>query len=153
VTIHRRENFNQIEHWFKEIDKLAENNKHIEFLLPIHPNPEIKKFKSIFKYVKVVEPMNHSDLINYLKDCKLCITDSGGLQEESSFLKKKVIVCRKTTERTETVGVSSFICKDPKELETLFNQLILDYNCEYDCPFGDGSSTDKIIKIIENLKK
>ena len=121
ITMHRRENIEIIEKWFSEIESLTTRYPGIEFLLPIHPNPNILKHKSIFKNVKVVSAMNHKELIKYLSQCKVVITDSGGIQEESSFLKKRCIVCRKETERIE--GLSSeghaILCKKPDLLKLI----------------------------------
>ena len=96
----------------KELEKVANKYSDIEFMIPLHPNPNVQKHKHIFKKVKVVEPMNHDDLINYVKKCKFVISDSGGLQEECSYLNKKIIVCRKTTERPESIGTHSFMCEN-----------------------------------------
>jgi UDP-N-acetylglucosamine 2-epimerase (non-hydrolysing) len=151
VTIHRRENHSIIEDWFKFIDELAYENTDFEFLLPIHPNPNVKQHSNILKNVKVVDPLTHSELIDYLSKCKLCITDSGGIQEEGSFLNKKVIVCRKITERTESIGIHSFICENPSNLKEIFYKIKNDFIISSGCPYGDGKSTEKIIKILENL--
>lgn len=151
VTLHRRENHNQIEEWFLEIDNIAKENPELEFLLPIHPNPNVKKHQSILKYVKVVEPLNHSELIDYLRLCRLVITDSGGIQEEGSFLNKKVIVCRKVTERQESLGVHSFLCGNPTELKEIFNNIKDDYVVSEPCPYGDGYSSEKIVNILKSI--
>jgi UDP-N-acetylglucosamine 2-epimerase (non-hydrolysing) len=86
--------------------------------------------------------------LKLLKECKLAISDSGGIQEECSFLNKKVIVCRKITERPESVGIHSFMCGDPSNLTELFNKLITNYEVNEPCPYGDGKSTKKIVKIL-----
>ena len=66
VTMHRRENHENIEQWFEQIDNLASDNKHYEFCLPVHPNPAVQKHKKILKNVKVVDPMDYNILLNYL---------------------------------------------------------------------------------------
>lgn len=153
VTLHRRENHKKIKKWFEQIDKLAKLNPELEFLLPIHPNPNVVKHKNILKNVKVIDPIPHEELINYMSKCKLIISDSGGIQEEGSFLNKKIIVCRKKTERNESINIHSFICKDPKYLEDIFNNLIMNYKVDSECPYGDGNSSDKIIDIFKkNIK-
>ena len=149
VTIHRRENHEIAEKWFKEIENLAATNTEYEFIIPIHPNPNIKKHSDIFKRVKIVDPMSHKDIIDYMKDCKVIITDSGGIQEEGSFLGKRVIVCRKTTERPEAIGKGSYLCKSPELLKQIFNNAIKNYSDIYECPYGDGKSSERIIKILE----
>jgi UDP-N-acetylglucosamine 2-epimerase (non-hydrolysing) len=149
ITLHRRENHDEIDIWFKKIDELAKENKNLRFILPIHPNPNVIKFKNLLEYVEVVSPMNHDEFIEILKICKFIISDSGGIQEEASFLNKKVIVCRKITERTESLGKSSFLCKEPKDLKSIFNQVNNDYILDYESPYGDGKSSERILEILK----
>jgi UDP-N-acetylglucosamine 2-epimerase (non-hydrolysing) len=151
ITLHRRENHQIMDKWFTEIDKLAQLYKEYKFLLPIHPNPNVLKYRHFLKNVDVVEPMEHVDLIKYMSKCKLLITDSGGLQEESSFLKKKSIVCRKETERKEGLGTFSFLCKEPEDLEEMFTELLTSYEINDNCPYGDGNSSQKIYDIIKQI--
>ena len=135
--------------WFTQVDLLAKENSNFEFILPLHPNPEVQKHKHLLKHVNVVDPLPHSKLLDVLAKCKMVISDSGGIQEESSFFNKKVIVCRKTTERPE--GIISghlFICKLPQELCGIFNDLKDNYQIEEECPYGDGLSSFKIAKLF-----
>jgi len=150
ITLHRRENHNIICDWFTEISKIADKYKNIKFILPIHPNPNVINHKHLLKNINVVNPLDHDDLIKVLSTCKIVITDSGGIQEESSFLNKKVIVCRETTERMETLGTGSFLC-NPNKLESLFDLLINDFELNEKCPYGDGYSSENILKIIKEL--
>jgi UDP-N-acetylglucosamine 2-epimerase len=101
VTLHRRENHHWMDQWFTELNTLAQKYPEYEFIIPLHPNPNVQKHKALLTNVKVVDPMEHSELIDLLTKCSLVITDSGGLQEECSFLNKKCLVCRKVTERPE----------------------------------------------------
>ena len=145
ITMHRRDNHYNIDKWFEELEKIANKYFDIEFMIPLHPNPNVQKHKHIFKKVKVVEPMNHNDLIEYVKKCKFVISDSGGLQEECSYLNKKIIVCRKTTERPESIGTHSFMCGEPELLEKLVDKINEYYEVDAECPYGDGKSWIKII--------
>lgn len=150
VTLHRRENHEIMEGWFRAVNELAVLYPDLEFILPIHPNPNVKKWEHLLTNVSVVEPLEHDELITILKDCKLVISDSGGLQEEGSFFNKKVIVCRKTTERPEGIGTGHLhLCYDPLFLKDLFGKLIENpYICET-CPYGDGNAAEKIKKILD----
>jgi UDP-N-acetylglucosamine 2-epimerase (non-hydrolysing) len=147
-TFHRRENHHMIEEWFKELEILAIDNPNIEFILPIHPNPNVIKHKNLLKNINVIEPLEHDKLIDVLKDVKLVITDSGGIQEESCFLQKKVIVCRKITERNEKSN-HIIICKTPSELKDLFNKNISSFEINEQCPYGNGFASEKIIEILK----
>jgi len=86
-----------------------------------------------------------------MKKCRLLISDSGGVQEEASFFNKRVIVCRKVTERTESIGTHSFLCDKPSSLNSLFEELVYDYEINKPCPYGDGNSSEKIIEILKKL--
>jgi UDP-N-acetylglucosamine 2-epimerase (non-hydrolysing) len=149
VTLHRRENHYWMDEWFYKINNIAKENPDLEFILPIHPNPNVQKYKHILTNINVIEPLSHSELLEILVKCKLVISDSGGLQEESSFFNKKVIVCRKTTERPEGIDTEHlYICDNPNKLETLFNLINSNYKINVECPYGDGKSSQKIISKI-----
>jgi len=151
IEMHRRENEEFFEKYFIEIEKLANKYKNLEFIFPMHLNPIVQKYKNIFKKVKIVEPLEYNSFLNYLIKCKLVITDSGGLQEECSFLNKKCIVCRKITERPESLNKSSFLCDDPNKLFNLFEYHRFNFAINFDCPFGDGNSAEKIYKILKDI--
>lgn len=149
ITLHRNENLNMIDDWLKQIDAIASENKNIEFLFPAHPNPKIIEAAKKLKYIKVCKPLQHNELIDYLKDCLLVITDSGGIQEEACFLNKKIIVCRKTTERPEAIKTGHIkLCKKPNFLKKIFNKTYNHYKILKDCPYGDGQASKKILSII-----
>ena len=149
VTLHRRENHYWMDKWFVELEKLANKNPELEFILPIHPNPNVQKHRHLLSKVKIVEPLSHKELLKVLVKCKLVISDSGGLQEEGSFFNKKVIVCRTTTERPEAIETDHlYLCPTPEELPKLFGKLKENYYIDNICPYGDGKSSQKVVNII-----
>lgn len=150
VTMHRRENINIMNEWFTAIENIAKENQHLEFIIPMHINPDIQKHKHIFKTVKVINPVSHGSFIDMLSRCAMVITDSGGIQEESSFLKKKSIVCRQTTERQEGEYTFSRLCYDPSRLKDVFNEISIEL-VNHLCPYGDGHSSDKILEILLSI--
>jgi len=150
VTLHRRENHNTIYSWFTAINKMAAKYADHVFILPMHPNPNVKKYVDILTNVRVFAPLSHPDLLNILVKCKFVITDSGGIQEECSFLGKKAIVCRKETERPEAIGYTTQLCESPEELELMVNEVMHNYEIiDHPCPFGDGHSAKKIVKLLK----
>jgi len=151
VTMHRRENHHNMDKWFKVIDSLAKENPQFDFILPIHPNPNVKKHEHLLKNVNVVPPMDYGSFIEELSTCRFIITDSGGIQEESSFLRKKCIVCRKTTERIEGMGTFSTLVMKPDDLKDAFEWVNEDFvpDEEEPCPYGDGKSADKILNVLQ----
>lgn len=158
ITLHRRENHSIIDKWFTEINKLAKANKDLEFIIPIHPNPNVQKWKHLLTNVTVIEPLPHQELLELLVKSKFVISDSGGLQEECSFFNKKIIVCREKTERRESVDYTSFICESPSQLKYNFNFVNTRYNEDIYghppiCPYGDGKASEKILKIFKKMSK
>lgn len=136
--------------WFAEINLLAKTHSHLEFIIPLHPNPNVQKHKHLLENVKIVNPLSHDELIKILVKCRFVITDSGGLQEECSYFNKKCLVCRKVTERPESVGSTSFMVEDPFDLSILFNIYIYDYKTDTVSPYGDGKSAKKICDIFQD---
>jgi len=150
VTLHRRENFDILDDWFNVISQIADKYTDYEFILPVHPNPAIREKLPKNTKINIIEPLPHEDLLNLLTKCSLVITDSGGIQEECSFLNKKCLVCRKTTERPEAVGYSSFIVEKPIFLFDIFEEQIKNPVINHSSPFGDGTSSIKICNVIKN---
>mgnify|MGYP003138866453 CR=1 FL=1 len=62
VTLHRRENHGNMAEWFQEISNLASEYPLLEFVLPLHPNPEVIRHKDLLKNVNVIAPMEHESL-------------------------------------------------------------------------------------------
>jgi len=149
ITMHRRENHELIPEYFKLFSKLAKDNPDITFVLPLHPNPNVQKHKNLLEGVSVVGPLPYDQMIDGISKCKFIISDSGGIQEEASFFKKKVIICRKTTERIASLYKPHILCQHPDELESIFYDVKSDYIVEEDCPYGDGTSSEKIVEILK----
>ena len=150
VTMHRRENHNWLDQWFNEINKLSVDNPELEFIIPLHPNPNVQKWKHLLPNVTIIEPVGHSDLMDILTKVKMVITDSGGIQEECSFFNKKCLVCRKVTERPESIDITSFMVDNPSQLNRLFDNHINKFEVNATSPDGDGYASEKICDIFEN---
>lgn len=151
ITLHRRENLNQLPEWFHRLEQIAVKNNHLRFVYPIHPNPSIRIHAHLLKHVHVVDPMNPAEFRACLASAKFVITDSGGIQEESSFLGKRCIILRETTERPEAIGLGSKLCPSPELLPELVEAVDMDYEISPSNVFGDGKSSDRIKNILKSL--
>lgn len=149
ITLHRRENWNQIKSFFEIIEELANSRPELKFILPIHPNPEIKKLGELFKCVQVINPLSHIEMCKLLAECNCIISDSGGIQEEASFLGKRVFCCRKVTERSELIDNYIVYTPTPESLKTLFTPQteLLPLSTIY----GEGKAHLKINSYITNI--
>lgn len=150
VTMHRRENHATMHVWASAINAIAMQHPELEFIWPMHPNPNVSKHHHILSNVRVLQPLSHPDMIQAIRTCHCIISDSGGLQEEASFLNKKMIVCRRITERTESLHSHSFLCPHPTELAALFNMIHANPVVNAPCPYGDGHASAKILTYLKN---
>jgi len=153
ITMHRRENINLMHLWFKCFNKIAIQYPKINFILPIHANPKIVKLKNLIPNITVLDHLPHNILLKLILKSKFLITDSGGIQEEGSFLNKKIIVCRKFTERPEGIKSGHIImCSSPDKLYSKVKFCIKKYIIKAPCPYGDGKTAKKIYRLLK-LKK
>jgi UDP-N-acetylglucosamine 2-epimerase (non-hydrolysing) len=153
ITLHRTENLKLLPKWFDAINIIAARYIDLEFVYPIHPNPTISQHSKKLKNVKLIKPLEHSDFLKILKDCRFAISDSGGIQEEGSFLNKKIVVCRKTTERPEGIDTGHLIlCGDPSKLEKTVEMVVDNFTINALCPYGDGKSSERIKTIISEYE-
>jgi len=151
VTLHRWENHQRMNEWFQAVEDIATSNPELEFIIPLHPNPNVSKHRNIFKKVKVVDPLSHIELLNLLVKCRFVLSDSGGIQEEASFFDKKVIVCRSTTERPEGLESGHLIlCPSPELLFSRVKEILDNYSIDVTCPYGDGYTAMRVKNILDN---
>jgi len=104
ATIHRPENTDDIHKLtsiFKALDAI---NREYKVVLPLHPRTkkQLKEYK-IKTEVTLINPLGYFDMLALQKNCKLIVTDSGGLQKEAYFNKKFSVITRTETEWVELV--------------------------------------------------
>jgi UDP-N-acetylglucosamine 2-epimerase len=152
ITLHRRENHSNMQNWFKALSTIAMSNPDIRYTIPIHPNPNVLKHKDELQGLNIIDPMPYDEFLKRFVSCRYLITDSGGIQEEASFLGKKVIVCRKVTERPESIGINTIMCDSPEDLIKKESLVRDNYFVEQNTIYGDGNSCSNISRILNNLK-
>ena len=165
ITGHRRENFgNGLAHICQAIKILAERYPDVEFVYPMHPNPNVRATvnqylggESGFPNVKLIEPLDYLDFVPLMARSTIVLTDSGGIQEEAPGLGKPVLVMRDTTERPEAIeaGTAILVGTDCDKIVKEVS-LLLDDKAEYlkmshaVNPFGDGKACRRIVSILSD---
>jgi UDP-N-acetylglucosamine 2-epimerase len=154
VTLHRRENHHWMKEWFLMLNEIALKHDDLRFIFPVHPNPKVQICKDFIDAPNIImcDPLFHDKLLGILIGARLVITDSGGIQEESSFFNKICLTCRKVTERPEALNQSTFLVKSPLELPGLFDNFVSNYKINYKSPFGDGHAAEKIYDFFKLWK-
>ena len=134
VTLHRRENRgDKMNIMWNQLNQLSNKYK---FIYISHPSlPESKEILNKDNII-LVEPQNYENMVHLISNSKGIITDSGGLQEEAVCAMKKVLVCRDTTERPETIecGLGKLIDTNIVDNIHFFDEELIDI---IDNPYGD----------------
>lgn len=160
ITVHRRENHGErIDRIIKAISDLAEEFSDHTFVLPVHPNPNVKdKIYSKLRHfgnVKLLPPLDYPNLVYLMKNAKLILTDSGGIQEEAPSFGCPTLVMRYETERQEGVeaGVSILVGADYDKIIAESKKILSNEKAQTRLqaqnPYGDGKSAEKIEKLIK----
>ena len=163
ITGHRRENFGDgMKHICQSINALAEQFKDVDFVYPIHLNPNIRRpvqeiIDGSRSNVYLLEPLSYLEFVDMMQQCTLILTDSGGIQEEAPAFGKPVLVMRDTTERPEAIkaGTARLVGTDKKTIISAVAELLTDKIAYYTMahaanPFGDGHAAERIADFITN---
>ncbi|MCD6429547.1 UDP-N-acetylglucosamine 2-epimerase (non-hydrolyzing) [bacterium] len=123
LTLHRTENVDNKKRLKKILDFISNIEETIIF--PIHPRTKkrLKEF-AMEKYIKkpniiITKPVGYLDLLCLIKKSDMVLTDSGGVQRETFFLKKPCIILRSETEWIETLKYNSFLFEKVKNYRRL----------------------------------
>ena len=154
ATIHRQENTDSPETLRNIITGLNEINRQIPVLVPIHPRTRsILTQLNITPEFKMIDPVGYFDMIVLLKNCKLVITDSGGVQTEAFFFGKHCITLREQTEWVELVEngynilVGSNVLK-LKDAFEVFSSKVSDFKINL---YGKGQAAQIAVNEISKI--
>lgn len=160
LTAHRRENFGEpLLNICRAVKYLVDTRNDIEFLVPVHPNPNVKELVhgllGNHPRIRLSQPLDYLPFVSAMKKAEFILTDSGGIQEEAPALGKPVLVLRKETERPEAVqaGVVKLVGTDCASIISESLRL-LDEDETYKSmakgasPYGDGNAAVRIRDIL-----
>lgn len=159
ITAHRRENHGErIDRILDAIEYLVKKYTDHTFILPVHPNPNVKNkiYARLENYTNVhlLAPLDYPYLVYLMKNAKLILTDSGGIQEEAPSFGCPTLVMRYETERQEGIdaGVSVLVGADYDKIVSLSTEILektkSDSRLTALNPYGCGDSAKQIEKII-----
>ncbi len=161
ITAHRRENLGEpMHHMFRAIRRVLDEHPDCKAIYPIHMNPVVREAAASelgdCKQIHIIEPIEVFDCHNFEARSYLCLTDSGGIQEECPSFGVPVLVMRDTTERPEGVdaGTLRLVGTNEETIYQAFTELLVDKK-EYEKmshasnPYGDGFACKRIADVIE----
>ncbi len=162
ITGHRRENFGDgFLHICNAIKNLASRNSDVDFVYPVHLNPNVRKpvfdILNGMENVFLIEPLDYLPFVYLMEKSYLILTDSGGVQEEAPGLGKPVLVMRNTTERPEAVeaGTVLLVGTNQNNIEDGVSRLLTDQALytkmsEAINPYGDGHAAQRIVDFLSS---
>jgi UDP-N-acetylglucosamine 2-epimerase (non-hydrolysing) len=156
VTLHRPSNVDNKRNLSRLVTLLNNISEIKKVIFPIHPRSKknMEKYKlipSLNKDVILTEPIGYNDFINLVKNAELVLTDSGGIQEESTFLGVQCITLRNSTERPVTVeiGTNHIVGDDTEEAERVAFAVLNGQVKKGKIPEKwDGKTAERIVDII-----
>ncbi len=160
VTAHRRESFGSpFEEICGAIRTIADRNDDVEFIYPVHLNPNVRdpvsRLLGEHPRIRLIEPVRYEQFVHLMNSCYLILTDSGGIQEEAAVLGKPTLIMRTTTERPEAVssGTALLVGTSQEAIVANTERLLSDGSAyksmaKAQSPFGDGSSARRIVEIL-----
>ncbi len=156
LTLHRPENVDNIDKFRNILDKIKNATNDLKILFPMHPRTRrsfeqfnLNNFFLDWKNIKICPPLAYSEFLLQIKNTKFVITDSGGIQEETTFLGINCFTLRENTERPITITKGSnklikltdlkksMFKKSPKRIKNIHK--------------WDGKTSERIIKILEKI--
>lgn len=160
ITLHRPSNVDDKNELLKLMDALVETSELVKCIFVMHPRTKrnLCKFGSYEKYrkldsLKIIEPLGYIDFMCLQKNAKLIITDSGGVQEESSFFNIPCLTIRENTERPITIrnGTNTLVGSNYENIYEYVRNI--NYNVNSDIELWDGKSSERIVNIIAEVIK
>jgi len=158
VTMHRPSNVDS-EHRLSELVKLLNSiSSKQKVVFPVHPRTRknLENYgldKKLEGNVILTDPIGYIDFIAMIKEATLILTDSGGIQEESTYLGVQCITLRSTTERPSSIeeGTNQLVGEDFKKAEKAVMEIINGYEKTGTIPeLWDGRAAERISEILFN---
>lgn len=163
MTIHRPATVDNSDELKKLLSLIEVVSSKYKIVFPIHPRTisNLKKFSLYERFLSntnlvISEPLDYFSFQKLIKDCSFILTDSGGIQEESTFRLKPCITLRPNTERPSTVDIGTNILL-PFDLDLIQQSIVSIENGTFKkgkIPMlWDGASTQRIIEIADKILK
>lgn len=158
VTLHRPSNVDSFETLKGIVEALVNINKHTKVVLPLHPRTRNRiasmDLESAFSELQLLPSLGYLDFLACHMNASLVITDSGGVQEESTYLGIRCMTVRPNTERPVTVeiGTNQLVESDPHSLTEAAMDILHGRDSEKSSipALWDGKAAQRICEIMKH---
>lgn len=141
------------------LKRILDQHPAMKAVVPMHKNPLVREIMErqmgSHDRICLCEPLDYPDFVWCMANCRLIMSDSGGVQEEATALGRPVLILREVTERPEAVehGSGLLVGTDEERMVFCASELLSDADkyqklvqkCKTN-PFGDGKASDRIVE-------
>lgn len=161
VTMHRPVNVDHRENLSAVVEQLVKLSASIPVVFPVHPRTRsrLDTFDLVPKLsnagVRLLEPLGYIEFMNLVANCRIMVTDSGGIQEETSYLGVPCLTVRESTERPITLSLGSnqliAISSIAQAAKSLMVTAAMRMNTNL--PLWDGHTAERVVKSLFQQKR
>jgi UDP-N-acetylglucosamine 2-epimerase (non-hydrolysing) len=153
LTLHRPSNVDSPETLAALLAAIAEIAHQIPVIFPVHPRTKerLSAAEKSLEGIRFVPPLGYLDFLSLMSRARLVLTDSGGIQEETTSLGVPCLTLRENTERPVTVteGTNELVGQDPKKIVAAANKILKGETKKGRIPrYWDGKASERIIEIL-----
>ena len=161
VTLHRSSNVDNRKTLEKIVKLLNVIAQRVKIVFPVHPRTRknfelwnmihfIKSVNGFSESILLSDPVSYIDFLALMKNARTVITDSGGIQEETTYLGMPCLTLRENTERPITIIRGTNRLTNSKSLSQMLDKLLNKKVKNYKVPeLWDGKASNRIVKIID----
>lgn len=159
VTLHRPANVDDLP-WLRELlGTLVDLSRELSIVFPVHPRTR-NALNAVGTptndgHLRLLDPLPYLEFLALERHAALVITDSGGIQEETTFLRVPCLTVRENTERpiTITQGTNQLVGRDLRRLRTTASEMLrgkpgADGNLPSRIPLWDGHAAERIARVV-----
>jgi len=157
LTLHRPANVDHPDTLRALLDVVAEINRSLPVVMPLHPRTRsnIEKFglTALLDSLHILPPIGYLEMLGLMRDAKLVLTDSGGIQEETTALGVPCLTLRENTERPITLaeGTNTLVGPDPAAIRAAFGEVMANGGKTGRIPeYWDGRAAMRIAHTLQS---
>jgi len=157
VTLHRPSNVDDPGVLGDILSALEEISKSIPVIFPIHPRTakRVSEFGLSMNGIRIMDPLGYLEFLNLMSTAAVVLTDSGGLQEETTILGVPCLTLRYNTERPVTItdGTNIMVGPDKGRILEAFRRVTNgDWRPAGPPEYWDGHAAERIIRVIRAIR-